>query len=73
MHKATVERKNSLLRGRDLQQNQNQEGWPSASTDWRLRGQERGENKHHKTRPGIPAEKEKHKLMTTLMSYIHGE
>jgi len=27
-----------------------------------LRGQERGDNKHRNTRPGIPAEKEKHKL-----------
>ena len=28
-------------------------------------GQKRGDNKHHNTRPGIPTEKEKHKLMTT--------
>jgi len=37
----------SLLTGRNLWQNQTQEGWPSASTSWGLRGQERGNNKHH--------------------------
>jgi len=73
VHKAAVERKNSLLTRRNLHQNQNQEGRPSASTSWGLRGQEIGDNKHRNTRPGIPAEKEKHKLMTTLMSYLHGE
>jgi len=45
---------------------------PSASTSWGLRGQERGEDKHHNTRPRIPAEKEKHKLITTVMLYVHG-
>ena len=35
-------------------------------------GQKRGDNKHHNTRHGIPAEKEKHKLMTAIMSYVHG-
>jgi len=40
--------------------------------DWLgLRGQERGDNKHHNTKPGIPAEREKHKLMTTIMPYVH--
>ncbi|MEQ2249654.1 hypothetical protein ILYODFUR_031539 [Ilyodon furcidens] len=34
MHVATVERKNSLLTGRNLQQNQAQCEWPSATTDW---------------------------------------
>jgi len=28
-------------------------------TRWGLRGQERGDNKHHKSKPGIPAEEEK--------------
>ena len=28
-------------------------------------------DKHHNTRPGIPAEKKKHKLKTTIMSYVH--
>jgi len=42
MHEATVERNNSLLMGRNLWQNQTQEGWPSASTSWGLRGQKRG-------------------------------
>jgi len=37
-----VERNDSLLRGRKLWQNQTQEGWPSASTSWGLRGQKRG-------------------------------
>ena len=32
MHEATVERKNSLLPGRDLWENQTQEGQPSALT-----------------------------------------
>ena len=62
-----MERINSLLTG------QNQEGRPSASTGWGLRGQEIGDNKYHNTRPGIPAEKEKHKLMTTMMSYVSWE
>ena len=39
-------------------------------TSWGLRGQKRGDNKHCNTRPGIPAEKEKHKLMTTIMSNV---
>ncbi|MEQ2166884.1 hypothetical protein GOODEAATRI_032975 [Goodea atripinnis] len=34
MHVATVERKNSLLTGRNLQQNQAQCERPSATTDW---------------------------------------
>jgi len=41
MHKPTVDRKNSLLTGRNLWQNQTQEGRPSALTSWGLRGQER--------------------------------
>ena len=45
----------------------------ATSTGWSLRGQERGDNKLHNTRPGILAEKEKHKLMTTIMSYVRGE
>jgi len=53
-----------------LWKNQTQEGWPSASTSSGLRGQERGANKHHNTRPGNPAEKEKHKLMTTIMLFL---
>jgi len=44
VHEATVERKNSLLTGRSVHQNQNQEGRPSAWTSWGLRGQERGDN-----------------------------
>jgi len=40
MHEVTVERKNSLLTGRNLGQNLDQEGRPSASTSWGLRGQE---------------------------------
>jgi len=45
------------------------------STSWGLRGQGRGDNKHHNSRYNsrIPAEQEKHKLMTTIMSYVHGE
>ncbi|MED6236434.1 hypothetical protein ATANTOWER_009149 [Ataeniobius toweri] len=34
MHVATVERKNSLLTGRNLQQNQAQCERPSATTEW---------------------------------------
>ena len=52
-------KKKSLLTGRSLHQNQNVR--PSASTGWVFRGQERGDNKHHDTRPGIPAEREKHR------------
>ncbi|KAK5616302.1 hypothetical protein CRENBAI_014337 [Crenichthys baileyi] len=43
MHVATVERKNSLLTGRNLQQNQAQCERPSATTDW---GLERTEQRH---------------------------
>jgi len=70
VHKATVERKYSLLTGRNLHQHLNLEGQPSASTSWGLRGQESGDNKHHNR---IPAEKGKHEVMTTIMSYEHGE
>jgi len=49
MHEATVERNNSLLIGRNLWQNQTPEGWPSASSKWGVRGQKRGDNKHHNT------------------------
>ena len=59
-----VERKNFLSTGKNFHQNQK---WcPSASTTWGLRGQERVD-----TRPGIPTEKEKHKLMTTIYMYVH--
>jgi len=37
------------------------------------RGQERGDNRHHNTRSGIPAEKDKHEFLTTMMSCVHGE
>ncbi|MED6235856.1 hypothetical protein ATANTOWER_001242 [Ataeniobius toweri] len=43
MHVATVERKNSLLTGRNLQQNQAQCERPSATTDWAF---ERTEQRH---------------------------
>jgi len=52
MHMATVERKNSLLTGKNLWQNPTQEGQPSALNGWGLRGQERGDNRHHNTRLG---------------------
>jgi len=58
--------KHFSLKGRNLQQNLNQEGRPSALTFLWLRGQRRGVNKHHNTRPEIPAVKETHKLMTNL-------
>jgi len=65
MHEATVEmqgRKNSLLTGRNLQQNQIQEGQPSVSTSRGLRGQDRGVKKHNNTWPRIPVQaKEKRK------------
>ena len=67
VHEATVERNDSLLTERNLWQNQTQEGRPSASTSWGLRGQKRGDNKHHNTIRRIPVETEKHKLMTTIM------
>jgi len=57
VHEATVKSKNSLLTGRNLHQNQNQEWQPSAWTSWGLRGQERGDNKHRNTRPEITAER----------------
>jgi len=71
MHEATEERNNSLLTGRNFWQNQTQEGWPSASTSQGLRGQKRRDNKHHNTIQRIPAETEKHKLMTTIMPNLH--
>jgi len=73
MHKAMVERKNSLLTGRNFWPNQTEERRPTASTTWLLRGQERGDNKHNNSKSGIHSEKEKYKLMTTIMSYVHGE
>jgi len=39
---ATVERNDTLLTGRNLWQNQTQEGWPSASTSWGLRREKKG-------------------------------
>jgi len=71
MLEATVERNNSLLTGRNLQQNQTQEGWPSASTSWGLRRQERGDNKHRNTIQRIPVGTGKHKLLTTVLSPVH--
>jgi len=49
MHEATVERNDSLLTERNVWQNQTQEGWPSASTSWGLRGKKRGDNKYNNT------------------------
>jgi len=71
MHEKTVERNDSLLTGRNLWQNQTQEGWPSASTCWGLRGYKRGDNKQHNIIPRIPIETEKHKVMTTIMPNVH--
>ena len=73
MHDATVERKNSLLTRRNLWQSQTERGRPSASTSRGLRGQERGDNRHHISRPWTPAEEEKHQLKTPIMSYVHAE
>ena len=70
-HEATVERNNSLWTGRNLWQNQTQEGWPSVSTSWGLRGQKRGDNEHRNTIERIPVETWKHKLMTTVMPNVH--
>jgi len=62
----TVGRKNSLLTGKDLQLNHI--GRSTICLDWLgVRGQERGVNKHHNPRPGIPAEREKQKLIEKIM------
>ncbi|MED6256466.1 hypothetical protein ATANTOWER_026718 [Ataeniobius toweri] len=56
MHVATVERKNSLLTGRNLQQNQNQaqSERPSATTDWRFeRTQQRHKENTEALIPGV--------------------
>jgi len=37
---------------------------PLAESDWELRRLERRDNQQYTSKPGIPAEKEKHKLMT---------
>ena len=66
----TVERNDSLLTGRNLWQNQTQEGWPSASTSWGLRRQKRGE-KHHNTIRRTSVGTGKHELITTIMSHLH--
>ncbi|MEQ2226966.1 hypothetical protein ILYODFUR_032768 [Ilyodon furcidens] len=50
MHVATVERKNSLLTGRNLQQNQAQYERPSATTDW---GFERTEQRHKENKEAL--------------------
>ncbi|MEQ2300262.1 hypothetical protein AMECASPLE_023490 [Ameca splendens] len=51
-HVETVERKNSLLTGRNLQQNQNQAQCerPSATTDW---GFERTEQRHNENKEAL--------------------
>jgi len=56
-----IKKKNSLITGRNLWQNQTQEGRSSVLTGWVLRGQERGDSKLLNTRAGLPAEKEKQK------------
>ena len=73
MLEANVERNDSLLTGRNLWQNQTQEGWPSTSTSWGLRGQKRGDNKHQNIIQRIPVGPGKHKLMTTIMSHVHNK
>ncbi|MEQ2230455.1 hypothetical protein ILYODFUR_029480 [Ilyodon furcidens] len=50
MHVVTVERKNSLLTGRNLQQNQAQCERPSATTDW---GFDRTEQRHKKNKEAV--------------------
>ncbi|KAK5607479.1 hypothetical protein CRENBAI_021227 [Crenichthys baileyi] len=50
MHVATVERKNSLLTRRNLQQNQAQCERPSATTDW---GLERTEQRHKENKEAM--------------------
>ncbi|MED6252461.1 hypothetical protein ATANTOWER_012022 [Ataeniobius toweri] len=50
MHVATAERKNSLLTGRNLQQNQAQCERPSATTDW---GFERTEQRHKENKEAL--------------------
>ena len=67
---ATVERNDSLLTGRNLWQNQTQEGWPSASTNWGLRRRKRGDNKRCNTIQRIPVGTGKHKLISTIMSHV---
>ena len=71
--RGSCEKKKLPLTREKFWQNQTQEGWPSALTSWCFREQEWGDNKHHNTRPRIPAEKEKHKLMTTIMLFVHRE
>jgi len=71
MPEPTVERNDSLLTGRNLWQNQTQEGWPSSSTSWGLCGQKRGDNKHCNTIQRVPVGTGKQKLMTTIMSSVH--
>ena len=65
VHEATVERKKLSFNRKKPPSEPGRA--PSASTSWGLRGQERGDNKHRNTRPEIPAGREKHKLMTTMM------
>jgi len=36
-----------------------------------LRGEKRGDNKHHDTIQRIPVETEKHNFMTTIMPNVH--
>ena len=68
MHKATVERKKLPFSKKKLLAEPGSGSMPSSSTSWVLRGQERRNNKNHNTTTGLPAEKEKYKLMTTRMS-----
>jgi len=68
---ATVERNDSLLTGRNLWQNQNQEEWPSASTSWGLRRQKRGDKKHRNTIQRIPEYLAHHEMQTKTRKTQH--
>ena len=68
---ATVKRNDSLLTGRNLWQNQTQEGWPSTSTSWGMRRQKRAGKKQFNPIRRIAVGTGKCKLMTTIMSHVH--
>ncbi|MED6259374.1 hypothetical protein ATANTOWER_021666 [Ataeniobius toweri] len=70
MHVATVERKNSLLTGRNLQQNQAQCERPSATTDWEFKKTEQRHKKNTSTDPGVLSLGKKSKTLMVIAPLV---
>ncbi|MED6239744.1 hypothetical protein ATANTOWER_010453 [Ataeniobius toweri] len=72
MHVVTVERKNSLLTRRNLQQNQNRAQCerPSATTDWGIERTEQTEKEHRSTDPGVLCMRRKSKMLLDVAPLV---